>query len=133
VSNAAAGYELVGKIDDVLVEPNGRLLPPDYKSSGTPPGEDKQKSIGISSPHTASCSHRTGTRYRIVHLFHYYPKDKNSSSLDVTFEGKPDLVQIDIKVIQKKLEEMVALLNGPFPRHNDVCDDCSFYDGRHQW
>jgi len=67
-----------------------------------------------------------------VHLFHYYPKDKNSSSLDVTLEGKPDLVQIDIKVIQKKLEEMVALLNGPFPGHNDVCDDCSFYDGRHR-
>ena len=35
--------ELRGKIDDVLVEADGRLIPADYKSSGNAPREDKQK------------------------------------------------------------------------------------------
>jgi hypothetical protein len=41
VLNEKVGYELRGKIDDVLVDKDGKLIPADYKSSGNPPAEDK--------------------------------------------------------------------------------------------
>ncbi|MGC1686465.1 MAG: hypothetical protein WA734_12655 [Candidatus Acidiferrales bacterium] len=34
VMNDEAGFELGGKLDEVLVEKNGRLVPTDFKSSG---------------------------------------------------------------------------------------------------
>ena len=43
IINRELGYILVGKIDDVLLESDGRLIPADYKSSGKAPAEDKQK------------------------------------------------------------------------------------------
>ena len=41
VVDERVGYVLSGKIDDVLVESDGRLVPADYKSSGNAPAEDK--------------------------------------------------------------------------------------------
>ena len=70
----------------------------------------------------ASHGYEVSTR---AYLFHYYPKDKYTPSLDVGFEGKPDLVQIDLDAIAKKLEQIVGLLNGSFPGHREACDDCS--------
>lgn len=43
VVDTESGYQLVGKIDDVLIETDGRLVPADYKSSGNAPAEDNQK------------------------------------------------------------------------------------------
>lgn len=133
VINEDVGYELVGKIDDVLMEADGRLIPADYKSSGNAPREDKQKyyrdqlaAYGFMfSKHGYQVSNR-------AYLFHYFVKDKNDPSVDVKFDSHIDLVRIDVPGLERKLDDMVALLNGPYPGHNPGCDSCSFYDGRHE-
>lgn len=43
VVNEEIGYELCGKIDDILLEKDGRFIPTDFKSSGFAPRDDKKK------------------------------------------------------------------------------------------
>lgn len=131
VENESAGYVLVGKIDDVLVEADGRLIPADYKSSGNAPAEDKQKyyrdqlaAYGFMfSKHGHTVSDR-------AYLLHYFVKDKNDPSMDVKFDSHVDRVEIDVDAIEQKLEDMVTLLNASYPGHNPECDTCSYHDGR---
>lgn len=131
VVNEDAGYRLVGKIDDVLVEADGRLVPADYKSSGNAPAEDKQKyyidqltAYGLMFRHHG---HKVSDR---AYLLHYFVKDKNDPSVEVKFDSHVDLVDIDLDGLQKKLVDMVELLNGDYPGHNPECKNCSYYDER---
>lgn len=131
VTNEDVGYELIGKIDDVLVESDGRLIPADYKSSGNAPAEDKQKyyrdqlaAYGFMFRHHG---HKVSDR---AYLLHYYVKDKNDPSLAVVFDAHVDKVDIGAIDIEQKLANMVALLNKPYPGHNPECDTCAYHDGR---
>jgi len=131
VENEKVGYVLVGKIDDVLMESDGRLVPADYKSSGNAPSEDKQKyyidqltAYGFMfSKHGYEVSDR-------AYLLHYFVKDKNDPSIEVKFDSHVDLVKIDIKLVEKKLKDMVKFLNGSYPGHNPDCNTCSYHYGR---
>lgn len=131
VVNEMVGYELRGKIDDVLVESDGRLVPADYKSSGNPPGEDKQKyyrdQLAAYGFMFEEHGHKVSNR---AYLLHYYPKDKTNPDLSIQFEGNVDLVDIGSIDIRKKLTEMVELLNAPYPGHNSECETCSYHEGR---
>jgi len=131
VVDEKAGYELRGKIDDVLVESDGRLVPADYKSSGNPPADDKQKyyrdqlaAYGFMFRHHG---HEVSDH---AYLLHYFPKDKTNPDIKVEFDGHVDLVDIGVIDIEKKLKDMVVLLNEPYPGYNNDCDKCSYYDGR---
>ena len=131
VEDKKAGYVLIGKIDDVLVEADGRLVPADYKSSGNAPAEDKQKyyidQLTAYGFMFSKHGHKVSDR---AYLLHYFVKDKNDPSMDVKFDSHVDLVKIDIKLIEKKLKAMVKLLNGPYPGHNPDCATCSYHSGR---
>ncbi|MEX0622172.1 MAG: PD-(D/E)XK nuclease family protein [Candidatus Woykebacteria bacterium] len=126
-----AGYVLQGKIDDVLVEEDGALVPTDFKSSGNAPSEEKQKyyrdqlaAYGLMfSKHGHDVSNR-------AYLLHYFVRDKNDPSLEVKFDSFVDKVKIDLGAIEEKLGIMVKLLNGPYPGHNPNCEKCSYYDER---
>ena len=131
VVDEKAGYELRGKIDDVLVESDGRLIPADYKSSGNPPADDKQKyyrdQLAAYGFMFKQHGHEVSDR---AYLLHYFPKDKTNPDIKVEFDGHGDLVDIGAIDIEKKLKDMVVLLNEPYPGHNNDCDKCSYYDGR---
>lgn len=131
VVDEKVGYILRGKIDDVLVEKDGRLIPADYKSSGNAPAEDKQKyyrdqlaAYGFMfQKHGFEVSDR-------AYLLHYFVKNKKDPSIDVKFDSHVDLVKIDTASLEKKLKAMIKLLNGKYPGHNPECSDCAFYEGR---
>ena len=131
VADEATGYELAGKIDDVLVEADGRLIPADYKSSGNAPKEDKQKyyrdqlaAYGFMfKKHGREVSDR-------AYLLHYFVKDKSNPSIEVQFASHVDLVKINLNEVEQKLADMVRLLNKPYPGHNDDCEKCSYHNGR---
>ena len=131
VEDRGAGYVLVGKIDDVLIEADGRLIPADYKSSGNAPAEDKQKyykdQLAAYGFMFSKHGHRVSDR---AYLLHYFVKDKNDPSIDVKFDSHVDLVKIDINAIEKKLKDMVKLLNNPYPGHNPNCNTCSYHNDR---
>jgi hypothetical protein len=125
------GYELAGKIDDVLIEADGRLVPAVYKSSGNAPAEDKQKYYRDQLSAYGFMFKKHG--YQVserAYLFHYFVKDKNDPSIEVKFASHVDLVIIDIDEIEKKLQCIVELLNGSYPGHNSKCNACLYYDGR---
>ena len=131
VIDEAIGYQLQGKIDDVMVESNGRLIPADYKSSGNAPAEDKQKyyrdQLAAYGLMFSKHGHKVSNR---AYLLHYFVKDKSDGAIEVRFDSHLDLVKIDVKVIEQKLADMVGLLNGPYPGENHTCDKCSYYAGR---
>lgn len=154
VIDEEAGYVLVGRIDDVLVE-NGaaedkrggqtalrglgrpassaglRLVPADYKSSGNAPAEDKQKyyrdQLAAYGLMFARHGHAVSDR---AYLLHYYVADKNDPSIAVKFAAHVDRVAIDVAGIEEKLRAMVRLLDGEYPGHNPDCERCAYYDGR---
>ncbi len=131
VVDEKASYELRGKIDDVLVEKDGRLVPADYKSSGNAPKEDKQKyyidQLTAYGFMFKKHGHEVSDR---AYLLHYFPRDKTNPSTKVQFDGHVDFVKIDLKRFEKKLKDMVKLLNGEYPGHNPECNKCAYYEGR---
>jgi len=131
VVDEAAGYVLVGKIDDVLVESDGRLVPADYKSSGNAPAEDKQKYYRDQLAAYGYMFSKNGSQVSDrAFLLHYYVKDKSDPSIEVKFNAHVDRVEIDVNAIRQKLNDMVELLNGDYPGHNPECHKCAYYDGR---
>lgn len=134
VTDEAAGYQLHGKIDDLMLEADGRLVPADYKSSGNAPAEDKQKyyrdQLAAYGFMFAQHGHKVSNR---AFLLHYFPVDKTNPSIEVKFDGHVDEVKIDIKALEQKLKDMVKLLNGPYPGHNPECQHCSYYTGRNDY
>lgn len=132
VFDREVGYVMVGKIDDVLVEKgSGALVPADYKSSGNPPAEDKQKyyrdQLAAYGFMFKKHGHEVSDR---AYLLHYFVKDKNDPSIDVKFDSYVDRVEINVAVIERKLADMVVLLSGDYPGHNEDCQKCSYHDGR---
>lgn len=143
VVNEEVGYRLVGKIDDVLVDPTssrlrgagaGALVPADYKSSGNAPKEDKQKyyidqltAYGLM---FKKHGHEVSDR---AYLLHYFVKDKNNPSTKVEFDSHVDLVSIDVDGLEKKLVDMVKVLDGEYPGHNPECQMCGYLEGRREF
>lgn len=125
------GYILQGKIDDVLVEADGRLIPVDYKSSGNAPAEDKQKYYIDQLTAYGFMFRKHG--YKVsnrAYLLHYFVKDKNDPSIEVEFDSHLDLVKIDVDSFGKKLKDMVKLLNSSYPGDDLECDRCAYHNGR---
>ena len=131
ITDEGAGYVLVGKIDDVLVEADGRLVPTDYKSSGNAPSIDKQKyyrdQLAAYGLMFSKYGHAVSNR---AYLLHYFVHDKNDPSIEVKFDSHVDRVEIDIAAIGQKLADMVRLLNGKYPGHNPECETCAYHGGR---
>lgn len=131
VIDEEVGYILRGKIDDVLVEKDGRLIPADYKSSGNAPAEDKQKyyrdQLAAYGFMFKNHGHKVSER---AYLLHYFVKDKTDPSIDVKFDSHVDLVRIDVDGLEKKLKSMVELLDGRYPGHGSDCKNCEYYTGR---
>jgi len=131
VVDEKVGYELGGKLDDILIEKDGRLIPTDFKSSGYAPKEAKK--IYYIPQLTAYgfmfMKHGLDVSDRAI-LLHYFVKDTKNPSLDVKFEGVVDPFPIDLAVFPKKLGDIVALLNGPYPGDDLECEDCTYHAGR---
>lgn len=133
IVNEEVGYIFQGKIDDVLLEENGELIPADYKSSGNPPKEDKQKYYRDQLAGYGFMFKKAG--YEVserAYLLHYYPKDKTSPNIQIEFDGHVDRVDIGSIDMEKKLSDIVDLLEGPFPGYNIECDKCQYYSGREE-
>lgn len=131
VINEKAGYVLSGKLDETLVERDGRLIPTDFKSSGYAPKEDKQKYYVSQLNAYALMFREHGYKPSDrAFLFHYFVKDAKNSSLNVEFISHIDPVKIDLNAFEKKLAAMVELLGKPYPGDDLECGTCVYFDGR---
>ena len=133
VINEKAGYEIAGKLDEVLVEEDARLIPTDFKSSGYTPKDDKQKYYVLQLTAYAFMfrKHDLNPSDRAI-LLHYFVKDVKNPSLSVEFASHVDPVRIDLDGFEKTLAEMVRLLEGPYPGDDLACKHCVYHEGRHK-
>ncbi|HLW99800.1 MAG TPA: PD-(D/E)XK nuclease family protein [Candidatus Acidoferrales bacterium] len=131
VINEKVGYELGGKLDEVLLEKDGHLIATDFKSSGYAPKADKQKYYVLQLTAYAFMFHRHGlpTSDRAI-ILHYFVKDAKNGSLQVEFTAHIDPVKLDLALLEGKLKAMVKLLNGPYPGDDLDCEDCAYHVGR---
>ena len=131
VVDEKVGYELGGKLDDVLLEEGGLFIPTDFKSSGFAPKEEKKKYyiLQLTAYGFMFTKHGIKTSDRAI-LLHYFVKDTKNPSLDVHFDCYVDPFPIDLAAFPKKLEEIVALLNGAYPGDDLDCKDCVYHAGR---
>lgn len=126
-----AGYILTGKIDELLVGKKGEFIPADYKSSGDPPKEDKQKYYRLQLAAYAWMFKNKG--YLVGnkgYLLHYFTKDRQDPSLAMELDFHPDEVAIDLAEFQKKMIEIIDLLNGDYPGVNPNCKRCQWLEKR---
>jgi hypothetical protein len=125
------GYELAGKLDEIMLEADGRLIPTDFKSSGYAPKVDKQKYYVSQLNSYALLLQGGGNQVsdRAI-LVHYFLKDTANPSLLVEFVAHVDPVRLDIEAFRDKLKAMVELLNAPYPGDNTSCPTCTYYKGR---
>lgn len=131
ITDKDIGYIFQGKIDDVLLEDSGELIPADYKSSGNPPKEDKQKYYRDQLAGYGLMFKKAGFNVsNRAYLLHYYPKDKTRPDIQIEFEGYVDRVDIGSIDIEKKLADIVELLDRPFPGYQSDCEKCQYYSGR---
>ena len=131
IINKKLGYELGGKIDEILVEKDGRLIPTDFKSSGYAPKADKQKYYVSQLNAYALMFQEKGYEVsdRAI-LLHYFVKDSRNPSNIVEFANHIDPVKIDLKSFTGNLEKMIELLNGPHPGVNLSCETCIYHKER---
>ncbi len=131
VTNPRAGYSLVGKIDDVLCEADGRLIPLDFKVSGYAPKEEKQKYYVLQLHAYALMFRAQGfAPSERAYLLHYFIRDTKNPSLSVEFTASLDRVELDLGAFERKLEEMAAVLNGSYPGDGAECEACLYHAGR---
>ncbi len=129
----ALGYQLEGKIDELFLGKNNEFIPADYKSSGDPPKEDKQKYYRLQLAAYAwmfqNKGHEVGNK---AYLLHYFTKDRKDSSLAMEVAFHADEVAIDLNAFQKTMRAIVDLLNGPYPGPNAFCKRCEWLEKRKQ-
>lgn len=129
--NEKAGYMLDGKIDELLVGKEGEFIPADYKSSGDPPKEDKQKYYRLQ---LAAYGWMLKNREHLVgnrgYLLNYFTKDRQDPSLAMEFDFYPDEVAIDLAEFREKMIEIVGFLNGDYPGTNPDCKRCQWLEKR---
>lgn len=131
VVNEEVGYELGGKLDEVLVEKDGRFIPTDFKSSGYEPKPEKKNYYipQLTAYGYMFTKHGIPASDRAI-ILHYFIKDVKDGSLKVEFTTHIDPFKFDLKPFERKLEDIVALLNGPYPGDSPTCEDCAYHAGR---
>jgi len=132
VVNSRDGYILRGKIDDVFMESDGRLIPADYKSSGYAPKEDKQKYYRYQLAAYAHMFKHAGFPVSDrAYLLHYFITDAHGTVIEIPFSGHVDRVDIGDINIEKMLRDIVKVLKSPYPGLNPECENCNFYKDMH--
>lgn len=130
-TNAKDGYLLQGKLDEILVNPKGQLVPADYKSSGDPPKEDKYKYYELQLNAYGQMLKNQGFKVaNEAYLLHYFPKDRTDPSLNVELDFHIDRVKINLVNFLKTMREMVKLLDGPYPGFRHGCKRCDWLEKR---
>lgn len=125
------GYMLEGKIDELFVNDKEEFVIADYKSSGDPPKDDKQKYYRLQLAAYAYMFLKKG--YKVAnkaYLLHYYTKDRKDPSLSMKLLFHPDEVAIDLEGFQKKIKEIIVLLNGPYLGFKENCYRCNWLQKR---
>lgn len=125
--NKKAGYALSGALDEIMIDPKGNWVPTDYKSSGDPPKEDKQKYYRLQlNAYGLILESLRHTIADVAYLLHYYPKMRNSRSLEMSLISHVDKVELNLADFKKTLGEMVKFLESKFPGYNEECKTCSW-------
>lgn len=130
-TNKKDGYLLKGKLDELALENDGKIIPVDFKTTGYRPKESKEGYYREQLESYAFLLEKLG--YKVSNrglLLHYFLKNVSSPAIPIQFDAHIDPVKLDTKKIQSKLRDMVKFLDKPYPGFDKECEWCSHYKER---
>lgn len=121
-----ARTELVGALDDCLIDPEGRLCPLDYKTRGWAPKVDTsryyQHQLDLYALLLREAGYPTGAEGVLIY---YYPRDAADRGA-IAFDSAVHRVRTDPDAARTIVEQAVATLTGPLPDASSACGFCGW-------
>ncbi len=130
---AWAEVELMGALDECLVDETGFYYPLDYKTRGYAPKADTheyyQDQMNLYTLLLEGNGHKTK---RLAYLLYYHPLEVREHGL-IQFEISVQEVPTDPAAAESLVKDAVALLNGPAPPSPSSCGFCSWRSAIRAW
>jgi hypothetical protein len=128
-----AEVEVMGALDECLVDEAGFHYPLDYKTRGYAPKADTheyyQDQMNLYTLLLEGSGHKTK---RLAYLLYYHPIQVKEHGL-IQFEVTAQEVATDPEAADRLVKEAVAALNGPVPDRSSSCGFCGWQDVIREW
>ncbi|MGH2396762.1 MAG: PD-(D/E)XK nuclease family protein [bacterium] len=130
---AWAEVELMGALDECLVDEAGLHYPLDYKTRGYAPKPDTheyyQTQMDLYTLLLEGNGHRTK---RLAYLIYYHPVEVREHGL-IRFDISVQEVPTDPGAAERLVKDAVSVLNGPAPASASSCGFCSWRSAMSGW
>lgn len=129
-TDEALGVEVVGGIDDLLVEPGGALTPLDFKTRGWAVKDDTHRHYQHQLDLYAWLLGKLGQRTSGRGVLLFFSPLAYEGSGRVQFRVEPVTVKTDVARAGALLERALQILRGPRPSTHADCAFCHFVERR---
>ena len=128
-----AECELMGALDECLVDEAGFYYPLDYKTRGYAPKADTheyyQNQMNLYTLLLEGSGYRTK---RLAYLLYYHPIQVRAHGL-IQFEVTAQEVATDLEAAEHLIKDAVSVLNGPVPDSPAACNFCRWGSAVRNW
>lgn len=133
VAPAWADVEVMGALDECLVDEADVYYPVDYKTRGYAPKTDSheyyQNQLNLYTLLLEGTGHKTK---RLAYLIYYHPIEVKAHGL-IQFEVGVQEVPTDPAAAEALVKDAVALLHGPTPQGSTSCGFCRWNSAVQEW
>jgi CRISPR/Cas system-associated exonuclease Cas4 (RecB family) len=130
---AWAEVELMGALDECLVDETGLYYPLDYKTRGYAPKPDThayyQDQMNLYTLLLEGNGHKTK---RVAYLIYYHPVEVGERGL-IRFDISVQDVPTDPDAAARLVKDAVSVLNGPVPASSPSCGFCNWRGAMSDW
>ncbi len=128
-----AEVELMGALDECLVDEAGFYYPLDYKTRGyAPKGDTPEYYQDQMNLYTLLLEGNGHKSKRLAYLLYYHPVEVRQLGL-IQFEINVQEVPTDPEAAERLVKAAVAVLNTPAPASPDSCGFCSWRSAVRGW
>jgi CRISPR/Cas system-associated exonuclease Cas4 (RecB family) len=128
-----AEVEVMGALDECLVDEAGFFYPLDYKTRGYAPKADTheyyQNQMNLYTLLLEGSGYRTK---RLAYLLYYHPIQVKEHGL-IQFDISVKEVATDPEAAERLFKDAVSVLNGPVPDSSSSCGFCSWQGVIREW
>lgn len=129
-ADQSLGVEVVGGIDDLLVEPGGALTPLDFKTRGWPVKDDTHHHYQHQLDLYVWLFQRLGQRVSGKGILLFFSPVAYEGDGHTTFRVEPVVMETDVVRAEELLKRAVRVLQGPLPKEHGDCAFCHFVGRR---
>ena len=128
-----AEVELMGALDECLLDEAGFYYPLDYKTRGyAPKAETHEYYQDQMNLYTLLLEGNGHTTKRLAYLLYYHPVAVKEHGL-IQFDVSVQEVQTDPDAAERLVTDALAVLNGPAPTRSSSCGFCRWTSALKDW